>query len=114
MPFSFLVGYLRADVTMVEAGVYPYMSADGSIVMEAKLPEEIFDSVTISTADGLIVTTNHPPRNDNNGLIKLDNFKKYIHGVVSSPRRVGNSLVGTETIFDAELIQNVSVGDLLV
>lgn len=33
--------------------------------------------------------------------------------VVSSPRRVGNSLVGTETIFDAELIQNVSVGDLI-
>jgi hypothetical protein len=104
-------GFLRAEVTMVEAGVYPYLTSDGSIILEAKLPEEIFNPITISTADGLIVTDQHPPKTENKGLVTPQTYKKYVKGAVSSPMKDGHRLRGIETVYDADLMESLNVGD---
>ena len=104
-------GFLRAEVTMVEAGVYPYLDGAGNIVLEAKLPEEIFNPITISTADGLIVTDQHPPKTENKGLVTPQTYKKYVRGSVSSPVKDGIRLRAVETIYDADLIESLKVGD---
>ncbi|MBN2157915.1 MAG: DUF2213 domain-containing protein [Spirochaetes bacterium] len=104
-------GFLRARVAIARDGVFPYLNPDGTIRMEAKLPDEIFSDITIDTAKGVPVTDGHPPLSDNNGLITTENYGKYVRGSLgdSVDERQG-MLVGTETIFDAGLINELKAG----
>ena len=106
-------GFLRAEVVMAEAGVYPYLDASGRIIMEAKLPEEIFAPEAMATAEGLIVTDQHPPKDENKGLVTSETYKKYLRGTISSPTKNGVRLCGTEIVFDKTLIGSLKAGDLV-
>lgn len=105
-------GFLRARVAIARDGVFPYLNPDGTIRMEAKLPDEIFSDFTIDTAKGVPVTDGHPPLSDNNGLINSMNYGKYVRGALGDSLEVSNGLlIGHETIFDADLISELEAGE---
>ncbi|MCZ8497260.1 DUF2213 domain-containing protein [Priestia megaterium] len=43
-------GYLTVTVPITRPGIFPYQRQDGTIQMEAKLPDEIFSEPTIRSA----------------------------------------------------------------
>jgi hypothetical protein len=105
-------GFLRARVAIARDGVFPYLNPDGTIRMEAKLPDEIFSDFTIATAKGVPVTDGHPPLSDNEGLITSENYNKYVRGALGDSLEVSNGLLmGCETIFDADLINDLEAGE---
>jgi hypothetical protein len=100
-------GFLRAKVVMAVPGVYPYMDAAGSVKLEAKLPDELSNKVTIATADGKPATDGHPPKSDNHGLVVSDNYQRYTKGSITSPAYENGELVSYVTVYDAALIKDI-------
>lgn len=106
-------GFIRARVAIARAGVFPYLSPDGGIRMEAKLPEEIFSDVTIETAKGAPVCDGHPPLSDSGGLITPANYKNYVKGALGDSFDIKKGpggeelLIGSETIYDQALIADL-------
>ncbi len=104
-------GFLRARVHIARDGVFPYLHPDGRLVMEAKLPEDIFSEFTIQTARGVPVTDGHPPLTDNRGMVTPSNYSKYVKGAIGDSITVSDGfLTGTETIFDAALMGELEMG----
>jgi len=101
-------GFLRCRVAIARACVFPYMRADGKIIMEAKLPEELFSDFTIASAKGAPITDEHPPRSDSNGFVTPINYSKYVKGSFGdSIENEEDHLFANETIYDSELMKNV-------
>jgi hypothetical protein len=69
-------GMLTAKVNLTKAGVYPYLYSDGRLVKEAKLPEEIFSQATIDSANGAVITDNHPDIDQDSGLVNSSKLFK--------------------------------------
>jgi uncharacterized protein len=105
-------GFLRAKVSIAKTGVFSYLHADGKIIKEAKLPEELFSQTTLDSLKGVPVTNEHPPVNDSNGLINQTNYSKYVRGSLGEIVVLdGDHIVTTETIYDAELIKQLKNGE---
>ncbi|HPA70779.1 MAG TPA: DUF2213 domain-containing protein [Spirochaetota bacterium] len=110
-PFERGDGFLRARVTIARPGVFPYLTPQGTIRMEAKLPDDLFSEITIESAKGKPVLDGHPPISDNNGLINPKNYHKYVKGALGDHVEVKNNhLHANETIFDAALIDDLANG----
>lgn len=110
-PFERGDGFLRARVTIARPGVFPYLTPQGTIRMEAKLPDDLFSDLTIESAKGKPVLDGHPPLSDNNGLINPKNYNKYVKGALGDQVEVRNNLLHTtETIYDAALIEDLVGG----
>lgn len=108
---SFGDGFLRARVTIARPGVFPYLTKDGNIRWEAKLPEDLFSDITINTAKGAPVTDGHPPIDDANGMVTPENYTKYIKGSLGDSIIIRYGMLeATETIFDAKLINDLKQG----
>lgn len=104
-------GFLRCKVTIAKSGVFPYLYPDGSIRLEAKLPEELFSEITLNTAKGVPVTDGHPPITDSAGLITPENAQKYVKGSISDTITVNGPYLEThETIYNADLIKDLKAG----
>lgn len=99
-------GYLTVNAPITKPGVFPYMRADGSLKMEAKLPEELFSSTTIQSAQAKPVTDDHPGE-----PVTAANYKQYAKGMTHTDAAVkDNKLWVSFTITDAALIQKVKSG----
>lgn len=99
-------GYLTVTVPITRPGVFPYQRQDGTVQMEAKLPEEIFSDRTIWSAKSKPVTDDHP-----NEPVTLQNFSRYSKGLSHTDARVEDlKLYVSMTITDAELIQKIMDG----
>ncbi|MEW6525078.1 MAG: DUF2213 domain-containing protein [Spirochaetota bacterium] len=108
---SFGDGFLRARVTIARPGVFPYLTRDGNIRWEAKLPEDLFSDITINTAKGAPVTDGHPPIDDANGMVTPENYTKYIKGSLGDSIVIRDGMLeATETVFDAQLINDLKQG----
>jgi hypothetical protein len=108
---SFGDGFLRARVTIARPGVFPYLTKDGTIRWEAKLPEDLFSDITINTAKGAPVTDGHPPIDDANGMVTPENYTKYIKGSLGDTIAIRDGMLeATETVFDAQLINDLKQG----
>jgi uncharacterized protein len=99
-------GYLTVTVPITRPGVFPYQRQDGTIQMEAKLPEEIFSDRTIWSAKSKPVTDDHP-----NEPVTLENYSRYAKGLSHTDSRVEDlKLYVSMTITDAALIQKIQDG----
>jgi hypothetical protein len=99
-------GYLTVTVPITRPGVFPYQRQDGSIQMEAKLPEDIFSDLTIQSAKSKPVTDDHP-----NEPVTLQNYNMYSKGLSHTDARVEDlKLYVSLTITDAGLIQKIQDG----
>ena len=99
-------GYMTVDVPITRPGVFPYMRGDGTTVMEAKLPADIFHADTIRSAKSKPVTDNHPHE-----PVTLANYAKYARGMSHTDARAEDDLLKVSvTITDAALIQKIESG----
>ncbi|WP_419882780.1 DUF2213 domain-containing protein [Peribacillus sp. B-H-3] len=99
-------GYLTVTVPITRPGVFPYQRQDGTIQMEAKLPDEIFSDKTIYSAKSKPVTDDHP-----NEPVTLKNYSRYAKGLSHTDARVENlKLYVSMTITDEALIQKIQDG----
>ena len=104
-------GMLTAKVNLTKAGVYPYLYSDGRLVKEAKLPEEIFSAATIDSANGAVITDNHPDINQDSGLVTSNNYAKLVKGNVFNVKQDGLFLSGLEKVFDSDLQKRILSGE---
>lgn len=94
------------DVPIARVGVFPYLKADGSIEMEAKLPTELLADSTVKSAENKPVTDNHPSE-----LVTQTNSKEYMKGLTASNAHVDNNTLKVDmTITDADLISEINKG----
>ncbi|KQU22388.1 hypothetical protein ASG61_23065 [Bacillus sp. Leaf75] len=99
-------GYLTVTVPITRPGVFPYQRQDGTIQMEAKLPDEIFSDHTINSARSKPVTDDHP-----NEPVTLKNYSRYAKGLSHTDAVVRNfKLYVSMTITDEALIQKIRDG----
>ena len=99
-------GYLTVRVPITRPGVFPYARQDGTVQMEAKLPDEIFSDRTIYSARSKPVTDEHP-----NVPVTLDNYQTYAKGMSHTDAHVEDlKLYVSMTITDKDLIQKVYDG----
>ncbi|MBT2603749.1 DUF2213 domain-containing protein [Bacillus sp. ISL-53] len=99
-------GYLTVTVPITRPGVFPYQRQDGTIQMEAKLPDEIFSDRTIRSAKSKPVTDDHP-----NEPVTIKNFSRYSKGLSHTDASVKNlKLYVSMTITDEALIQKIRDG----
>ena len=94
------------DVPIAHVGVFPYLKADSSIEMEAKLPDELLSDSTVSSADNKPVTNDHPTE-----LVNQQNASKYMKGFTADNAHVDNDTLKVDmTITDADLISEINKG----
>lgn len=94
------------DVPIAHLGVFPYLKADNSIEMEAKLPDELLSDSTVSSADNKPVTNDHPTE-----LVNKQNASKYMKGFTADNAHVDNDTLKVDmTITDADLISEINKG----
>lgn len=94
------------DVPIARVGVFPYLKADSSIEMEAKLPDELLSDSTVSSADSKPVTNDHPTE-----LVNQQNASKYMKGFTADNAHVDNDTLKVDmTITDADLISEINKG----
>lgn len=99
-------GFLTVDVPITRAGVFPYKRVDGTLQMEAKLPEEIFSEATVASARAKPITDQHPPEE-----VTLSNVGKYGKGMSHTDSRVeDNMLKVSVTVTDQALIKRIKSG----
>ena len=94
------------NVPIAIVGVFPYIKADGSVEMEAKLPTELLSEVTVSSANSKPVTDNHPDE-----LVTQVNASKYMKGFTATNAHVENDALKVDmTITDKSLINEINKG----
>ncbi|RMC24433.1 MULTISPECIES: DUF2213 domain-containing protein [unclassified Lactobacillus] len=94
------------DVPIARVGVFPYLKADSSVEMEAKLPDELLSDSTVSSADSKPVTNDHPSE-----LVNQQNASKYMKGFTADNAHVDNDTLKVDmTITDADLISEINKG----
>ncbi|KOY81566.1 DUF2213 domain-containing protein [Lysinibacillus macroides] len=99
-------GYLTVRVPITRPGVFPYARQDGTVQMEAKLPDEIFSDLTIRSARSKPITDEHPRE-----PVTLDNYQTYAKGMSHTDVQVEDlKLYVSLTITDKDLIQKVHDG----
>lgn len=93
------------NVPIARVGVFPYMKADRSIEMEAKLPAELLSDSTVNSAD------NRPVTNDHHGLVTKDNATQLAKGFTADNAHVDNNTLRVDmTIMDGKLIDDINNG----
>lgn len=100
-------GFVRiTNVPIAIVGVFPYIKADGSVEMEAKLPTELLSEVTVDSANSKPVTDNHPDE-----LVTQVNASKYMKGFTATNAHVENDALKVDmTITDKSLINEINKG----
>ncbi|MGO2858843.1 MAG: DUF2213 domain-containing protein [Lactiplantibacillus plantarum] len=100
-------GFLHVnDVPIARVGVFPYQKADGSIEMEAKLPQDLLADETIQSANNKAITDNHPSE-----LVTAGNYTKYGKGITADNAHTdGNRVRVDMTITDPTLIKEIKDG----
>ena len=106
-------GVLKAKVNLSRTGVFPYVYSDGTVLKEAKLPEELFRQSVFDSANGAVITDEHPSQKSDSedGLVHSGNYSKLSKGNVFDVRRDGEFLVGVEKIYDADLKSRILAGE---
>lgn len=99
-------GYLTISACPVtRPGVFPYRR-DGSVAMEAKLPDELFKQITIDSANAKPITDDHPTE-----PVTASNYSKYSKGMTHTDAKVqDNKLVVSFTVTDSSTIEKIRNG----
>lgn len=98
-------GFLRATGALSRVGVFNYRKADGSLVRELRLPEEVFKSDAIETFNDTVLTDDHP-----SVPVDASNAKTYGVGVVHNVRQDGDLLVADVLVTHKDTIVAIEKG----
>lgn len=101
-------GMLRAPARLTRVGVFEYATADGKIVKELRLPEEVFSEDSIASFELVPLTDDHPTVNG--GHVTAENAKELAVGSIGQPKPEGNFLVATLMVTDAKAIKKITGG----
>lgn len=94
------------NVPIACVGVFPYIKADNSVEMEAKLPTELLSEGTVSSANSKPITDNHPDE-----LVTQVNARNYMKGFTATNAHVENDKLKVDmTITDKSLIDEINKG----
>lgn len=94
------------NVPIARVGVFPYIKADNSVEMEAKLPTELLSEGTVSSANSKPITDNHPDE-----LVTQVNARNYMKGFTATNAHVENDTLKVDmTITDKSLIDEINRG----
>lgn len=102
-------GYLTVTAAICRPGVFPYLRADGSRVMEAKLPDDIFNDSVLVGSRNRPVTDEHPPE-----PVNADNWSLYSRGFSHGDSIIDETeqlMKVTITVTDSKLIERIESGD---
>lgn len=86
-------GFLKGRAVICSTGVYEYRRADGSVVKELRLPEEVFAPAFLDSLKLKPLTLDHPME-----LVTADNIKKYQIGTLGDNPSSPNGTVGKPTL----------------
>lgn len=101
-------GRIRVDALLTRSGVFTYLNPDGSERREYRPPEEVFNTDSISSAEGIPVTDDHPV-----DMLDAKNARRHAAGaLMGTPRQDGNYLSGPLTIYDESLIKKMDSGKI--
>lgn len=99
-------GFLRVPAFATRTGVFKYRKADGSLLRELRLPEEVFSEESMASLAGVPVTNNHPK-----GTVDSTNAKALMVGFTGDTvDRVDDKIQVPVTITDEETIQAIESG----
>lgn len=100
-------GYLTIKACPItRPGVFPYLRGDGSVEMEAKLPDELFSDKTINSANAKPITDDHPKE-----PVTASNFPQYSKGMTHTDAKVkNNKLAISFTVTDSATIEKIKAG----
>jgi hypothetical protein len=100
-------GFLKARISIATPGVFQYFNSDGTVINEAKLPEDILSIETLNSAKGVPITDDHPIQNNQHILVDSKNYQQYSKGNISEPRIENSQIIALATIYDSELIKKI-------
>lgn len=101
-------GYLTVTAAICRPGVFPYLRADGSRVMEAKLPDDIFNDSVLVGSRNRPVTDEHPPE-----PVNANNWSLYSRGFSHGDSYIDEAeelMKVTITVTDSQLIERIESG----
>ena len=100
-------GFVTFDAWATRIGVFNYMTKDGTVRRELRLPEHVFDPKSMETLASKPVTDEHPPE-----LLTAETAARHTRGWTGERvRRDGDKLAATATIIDAQLAGKVIRGE---
>ena len=100
-------GYLKGQACVTQIGVFSYMQADGSVIRELRLPEEVFAQKSMDSFKLLPVTLDHPLEK-----VTSENVKEYqVGNLGGNPMNVDNIYFTIDMIIqDANAVSEVMAG----
>lgn len=100
-------GFLNITACPIaKPGVFPYRFSDGSELMEAKLPDDIFSPETVQSANSKPITNDHPSE-----TVKPSNYKKYAVGMTHNDAQSdGRHLKVSMTVADQQTLDQIRDG----
>lgn len=101
-------GMLKAPARLTRVGVFEYRTADGKVVRELRLPEEVFNADSMSSFELVPLTDDHPTEND--GEVTAENAKRLSVGSVGAPKQDGRFLAATLMVTDSKAIVKMQGG----
>lgn len=101
-------GMMKIPATLSRAGVFTYMSPDGSVRKELRTPEEVFDAESMASFELTPFVNEHPYKEG--GAVTVENARRLTVGTVGSIHRNGMCLDGTVMISDGDTIKDVQAG----
>lgn len=99
-------GFLQGRAVLTNVGVFPYLKADGTISMELRCEEEVFDPDSMASLQGKPFTDEHPTE-----LVTPENWEKYSAGSLGENiTRDNMHLLGFISIQKKQAIQDAKQG----
>lgn len=100
-------GFLTAWGTMARVGIQEYMTSDGRISKELRLPEEVFNKDSLESFNNIPVTDGHP-----RVIVNSKNAIKYQKGLTGeyTQKKDDSYTMNKMTIVDEDLLKKVSNG----
>lgn len=100
-------GFLTAEVNVTRIGIFDYYDALGKKIRALRLPEEVFKPESMATQAKKPATNQHPPK-----LLTAEDAKQYTVGHTGeNPRREGDFIRNSVTIFDKATIEQIEAGN---
>jgi hypothetical protein len=99
-------GYMKGKAVVCTTGVYEYRKADGSMIKELRLPEEVFAEAFLDSLKLKPLTLGHP-----NEMVTADNIRDYQVGTLGETIVGDNYHVAVEMVItDPTAIKAVQAG----
>lgn len=103
-------GWLRAEGRFSRTGVLDYVMADGSILRQLRLPEEVFHPESLASFQMLPLTNLHP--RTKSGLLDSKTAKgETVGSTGDSVKQDGEFLAGSLMVVDAKAVADVESGE---